>query len=266
MKKALFLMLALCLLLTLAAASAAGDTWHCDTCDEDRNTPFCPICGTKRPEAEPTWVCPTCGQSYPLAYQFCPDDGTPQPGSEAPAQPQTERVWPVIELTGPETRLTSLQQGGRHQSYHGPDSQKYPGAGAYTPRIVGANILYRDGNYALVDLQYATQGRKCIYFRYLSLTNPNAPEWDLTGHPAHVIERYQPRYGPGMEYDPLTQNFSAPSPLTQRMPVIRTENVFVEAGTPLLVFCESRDWVFAEFECSLGLVRAWLPVDAVQAD
>ena len=55
MKKWIALLLTLAMIIGISGAFAGNDSWTCPNCGrEDNNGSFCPDCGTKRPEEEPT--------------------------------------------------------------------------------------------------------------------------------------------------------------------------------------------------------------------
>ncbi len=89
----------------------------------------------------------------------------------------------LTEIVFPDS-LTSK----RHQSYFGPDSKRYHGAGAYKPyKVTSMTALLREWDYVLVDMSYSSAGRQCVYFRSSSLTNAAADFIILTAHPARTI-------------------------------------------------------------------------------
>ncbi len=275
-------------------AAANDTTWHCDNCDADMDTKFCTICGAKRPDSagtpepeatpeptaeltpEPTpepepestgWICPVCGAEYPEDYLFCPKDGSrkgeaEQPEPDGPEPGTSAHAWPEMPMDGISVKLSSLDKDNRHQSYFGPDRKKYPGAGAFVPRNTrAATALFIDSGYILVDLDYPAVGRRCVYFMPYSIKNTSGreiPEVTLTAHSAEVTESVQPAYGPGENYDVLKKSEKAKNGQMMQKPTI------LEAGTEIDVFFEMNGWVYAEFQCNLGLVRAWVPADAVR--
>ena len=233
MKKMISLMIAMLCLATMLAgtASADGGSWYCGNCGMSRDSEFCPDCGARRPAG----------------------------GSET----ISDEGWPVMQLAGAQTALQNLgDESKRHQSFFGPNRKNYGGAGAYKPyKVTRATALFREGDYVLVDMSYRTVGRRCVYFRAGSLTNSQVDSVTLTPHPALVNSTVQPLYGPGTEYDPVVNNVS--NPQTGK---VNTQQVYVEAGSRVNVLLEARGWVFAEFSCALGTIRAWLPADTVRSD
>ncbi len=189
-----------------------------------------------------TWICPNCGDEVPDEYNFCPADATPRTTSNG--------SWPVWTLNGVNTRLKSSDdESKRYQSFFGPNRKNYHGAGAYKPyKVTSATALFSEGGYVLVDLSYRTVGRRIVYFQAGALTNTSVREETLTGHAARTSSSVQPYYGPGGVYDAVTDSNRA---------------VILDANTSVSVFFETNGWVFAEFNCELGLIRAWLPVDSV---
>ena len=264
--------------------SAEETTWRCENCGAEMTTRFCTVCGAKKPEPEPEttpepesettpepepagWTCPVCGAEYPEDYLFCPKDGSrrdeagqPEPDNPEPAASDTE--WPQMPMDGISVKLTSLDKDNRHQSYFGPDRKKYPGAGAYVPRNTRAvTALFQEDGYILVDLDYPAVGRRCVYFLPYSIKNTSGreiPEVTLTAYSAEVTESVQAAYGPGENYDVLQKAETAKG--GQMM----YRKIILEAGTKISVFFEMNGWVYIEFECKLGLVRAWVPADTVR--
>lgn len=158
--------------------------------------------------------------------------------------------WPVISLTGYGTALKpSKDENRRYQSTFGPG--KYPGAGAYKPyKVTSMTALMREGEYVLVDMSYKTVGRRILYFKASSLTNATAEEMYYTPCSATTTTTIQPMFGPGYAYDEVTDQ--------------KNNRVTIGAGNRVSVFFEANGWVFAEFSCSLGMIRAWLPADQVR--
>ena len=157
--------------------------------------------------------------------------------------------WPVRSLTGCGTALKpSRDENRRYQSTFGPG--KYPGAGAYKPyKVTSMTALMREGDYVLVDMSYQTVGRRILYFKDSALTNDSVESVNLRAYPAVTTTEVQPMFGPGYFYDEVENQNS---------------RVTLGAGNRVNVFFETDGWVFAEFGCSLGTIRAWIPADQVQ--
>lgn len=288
------ILMIVCLFTMVSAAFAEGETWHCDTCNEDRNTEFCPTCGAKKPDPEPepeSWICPSCGKELPAEYSFCPDDGSKKEDAAV-----SSVAWPVMDLEGVDTALSPLgDDSKRHQSYFGPGTS-YPGDGAYKPKkATSVKALFRIGNFVLVDMTYQTVGRRILYFRSGSLTYSDVENVTLTSHPAKVTGNVAPLQGPGAEYDNVLQtNVKDPSRYEEVDLLIydfdvhdfrvftcwydKDEDVFclnretgrytvyLNEGEKINVFFETNGWVYAEFNCCLGTVRAWIPASCVAAE
>ena len=131
-------------------------------------------------------------------------------------------------------------------------------AGGYKPyKVVSATVLFREGDYVLVDLDYKTVGRRCLYFKYSAITSAAADQVSLIAYPAVTTSAVQPKFGPGYEYDSVVKKNQSNGSTMQ-------ENVVIGSGTQLSVFFEMNGWVFAEFGSILGTIRAWLPANTVQ--
>jgi ribosomal protein L32 len=61
---------------------AAATGWNCSCGESNIQSKFCPNCGSKRPEPESGWKCPSCGKAG-ITSRFCPECGAKKP--EAPA-------------------------------------------------------------------------------------------------------------------------------------------------------------------------------------
>ncbi len=179
-------------------------------------------------------------------------------------------AWPTREMEGIETSLRPVQEESmRRQSSFGPSSE-YPGAGAYKPyKATRVTALFQEGDYVLVDLSYTTVGRRCLYFKASSLTNANVETVSLEGHAARTTAEVNPKFGPGYEYNAVMKNVSTYVFDENEWEWTKVEyknRVLLSAGTPVQVFFEANDWVFAEFSCILGVIRAWIPANQVSAD
>ena len=166
--------------------------------------------------------------------------------------------WPEISLYGYGTTLKpSKDESRRYQSTFGP-GKNYPGAGAYKPyKVTSATALMREGDYVLVDMSYKTVGRRILYFKDTSLTNSAVESVYLQAYPAVTTTTIQPLFGPGYAYDKVTMT-------VQGKQDKKSVDITIGAGNRVSVFFEVNGWVFAEFNCSLGLIRAWLPADRVE--
>ena len=300
MKRASAICLVMILLCTLLAGTVLAEetTWHCETCDADRDTAFCPTCGAKRPEAEPEpepeaepeteveevaepgpWICPTCGKEVAADYGFCPDDGT------------KKSPWPHRELTGTAVKLKKYvgnsplvaRTGLKRQAYLGPDKNKYPGAGSYKPEVTPVcSAYFREGEYVYVDIPNPGKKGKCVYFMDYSLVEVPETVEDVTleGIPAKMVREETAILGPGTEYEELDITETAKAKgyywhggyYVQAAPgqwmyiegAADTYVVVLQPDTELVVFFEYKNWVFTEFETAVGPVRAWFPAEAVE--
>ncbi len=252
MKKILMIISALVLLCSIAmtAALADGDSWYCDVCNAERTTRYCPICGKERPIPIPpatvqnSWICFKCGQEWPAEYNYCPDDHQ--------EKILTSGNWPGWNLVGIGTQFKRLEsESKRNQSYLGPNGS-YGKGGGYKTWYDGTKIkaFFKEGSYVYVDLSYPTVGRRCLYFLATVLTSSNVDEVKLRAYSAKTASSVVPLYGPGMEYDKVTND--------------RKKDIELSQGTEVKAFFESDGWVFAEFPCELGTIRAWIPADQLK--
>ena len=192
------------------------------------------------------------------------------------------KTWPVIELDGEDTVLNSLSDSeGRRQAYYGPGSN-YAQAGAYKPyKVLSAEALYREGNYTLVDMDYQTAGKRCVYFRTSYLTSQSAPAAAPDRFPARTTVSLIPMCGPGLAYEAVVQKEPSPYADWDLLDLVgkfggsweiyealqdRTYSVVLSQNSLVNVLFETEGWVFAEFECSIGMIRAWLPAEYVVAE
>ena len=170
--------------------------------------------------------------------------------AEEPAQTTAsdETPWPTYNLVKHSLNPVIKWESYRAQSYSGP-SRNYSQVGAYKPyKISRADGLFIEGSYVLVDMNYTTVGVRRVYFtRGTFHSTSGVPEITLNGYPAVTTESVLPRYGPGGVYDPY-------------------EDASVGPNTKLTVFFEEGGYVFAEFEASFQLVRAWIKASSVEPE
>ena len=163
--------------------------------------------------------------------------------STAPSKP-----WPEKRYDAKRTSVRDLPSNKRHQSRLGP-SKSYHGGGAYKSyKISSIKALFIEDGWVYADLDYSTVGRRRLYFSQSIFTGSlsGVPEADFRGYSARTTASLTPRFGPGSKYDSFDEGK-------------------VSSGTLVKVFFEEDGWVFGEFDCSLGTVRAWIPVEKVKA-
>ncbi|MCI5957405.1 MAG: hypothetical protein MRZ54_10515 [Clostridiales bacterium] len=181
------------------------------------------------------------GRTYQMSSFFGYAAPTPQPAA-AP-----EASWPQASYDGIPVSVYPLPEDERYQSRCGP-SRSYHGAGAYkTYKISSIQALFIEDGYVLVDLDYTTVGRRRLYFQTKIFTGlGGVPQVTLSSYSAKTNCALTPRFGPSNVYNDF-------------------EEAAIGAGTSLSVFFEENGWVFAEFDCELGPVRAWIPTENVEA-
>jgi hypothetical protein len=190
------------------------------------------------------WFCPQCGEEMSPDANFCYRDGTPRPGSGSSSG---SSLWPNRVLAGSHTSFARNNNPEyRVQSRSGP-GKAYVGVGAYKiKKAKTMKLLFREGGYAYIDMQYPSVGHRCLYVLAGTLSRNSAAQMDLPGIPAETSGTVVPRFGPGNSYDSF-------------------DEASIGNGTQVSVFFETDGWLFSEFSCGLGLVRAWLPVGQVNA-
>lgn len=170
---------------------------------------------------------------------------TSTPGFDtAPAAP-ADKPWEVTTYQRYDISIRPLAESERVQSRCGP-AKTYHGAGAYkTYKMTSTEALFIEGSYVLVDLDYTTVGKRIVYFPTSAFYSMrNVPSVSLQSVAAYTTSALTPTFGPGYDYDTF-------------------DEAAIASGTSLRVFFEENGWVFAEFDCDLGVVRAWIPVEQV---
>jgi hypothetical protein len=222
----------------IGSQTANGQTvWTFQVTDNGAETVFL---YTK--DAAGNWM--NTGLSYPMRWIF-PNDISTTGGEPSPSVGDTNRPWPMGNYLLLAVTAHPLPEDQRVQSRCGP-AKTYHGAGAYkTYKMTSTNALFIEGSYMLVDMNYTTVGHRRVYFpvNAFSGTN-NVPQVTLNATTAYTIADLIPTFGPGVDYDPF-------------------DEAAITAGTAVDVFFEENGWVFAEFECALGRVRAWIPTDQI---
>lgn len=165
--------------------------------------------------------------------------------TESPVPSETPSPWPIITTEGSKTRLKGLGQEERHPSYLGPD-RRYVSGGWFKPgHVSSALAIFREDDYILVDLDYSTVGRRCVYFAASKVTDIPEITVSPAGVPVTVTETVQPRLGPGEKYD------------TKKLPVLQN-------GDTVNALLEWNGWILAEYQDKLGLIRAWIPTEKIR--
>lgn len=219
----------------------------------------------------PEWVCPECGRTGNTG-NYCGNCAhpSPAPGPEPEPEPVPES-WPVKQLDGTVVKLKNKKINKKiikRQAYLGPGII-YAGGGAFGPETKGLTLISLEGDYAFVGT-----GLRYVYFNISDLEEDAVlPEEEETpaAYPAVITEKTEPAYGPGRKYETLKK---AETHYTKKKgkdgktkTVAFTVQVPVELkkDTEVSVFFETDGWVFAEFRCTVGLVRAWIPSGKIAA-
>jgi len=166
--------------------------------------------------------------------------------------------WPTRYKSGVGVGLSPVvnNKNGKRQAYYGPDAKSYAKAGAFkAASVTNALALFREGDYALVDLYYPATGKACVYFLVRDLTNKNIPEEYLTSYSAKTTSEVEVMEGPGYDYHAADYPYLS-----------NTKRVRLARGTWIDVFFEMDGWVFAEFYCEAGRIRAWIPENQVESN
>lgn len=254
----------LVLSMILAVTFALADGWHCDACgsDNQEKANFCPICGTARPQ---NWTCPDCGEVNENGYNFCPICGKARPViivqdvqsliTNLTGQVEDETfVWPTVETARVAVKLksggSSADDNFRRESYGGPSSKNYIGTGAFKPgKVKGAEAWLAEGDFVLVDLTYATAGRRLVYFRANGLSGSlkELPDTTLTAIEAVTTGKVAPLYGPGEEYA-----------------VYDKKEAYLARKTSVAALFAVNGYVYCEFAGTYGATRGWIPTDKIK--
>lgn len=185
--------------------------------------------------------------SFPMNMIFGRENGHTVTEPPAPTLPfEPEKPWPVYaQIDRYSVTIRPLDGESRAQSRTGPD-RSYHGAGGYKPyKVTSAKALFTEGSYILVELDYTTVGTRIIYFQTSAFSGTgNVPAVTLEAYDARTVTSLIPVFGPGRDYDEFTE-------------------AAISSGIKIHVFFEENGWVFAEFPCELGYVRAWIPVDQI---
>ncbi|MEG2950807.1 MAG: hypothetical protein RR946_08950 [Clostridia bacterium] len=194
-------------------------------------------------DANGNWI--MTDQSYEMSWFFS-NSGTSQ-ANQTSGKAESQNPWPTENYQKYTLYAYPLPEDERVQSRCGP-SRNYHGAGAYkTYKMTSTNALFVEDGYVLVDLDYTTVGKRRVYFLPKDFEGVgNVPTVTLSSYPAKTTKKLVPTFGPGSQYDSFKE-------------------AAIASGTSLSVFFEEDGWVFAEFDCKLGLVRAWIPVNQVAA-
>lgn len=184
---------------------------------------------------------------YPLSSTAAGSSTQSQPAAAKPTQTSAGDPWPENPYSAKSASVKDLPSDKRHQSRCGP-AKSYHGAGGYKSyKVSSIKAFFIEDGYVYADLNYTTVGRRRLYFPESVFRKiGSVPEVTLRGYSARTTEKLIPRFGPGGKYDEFSE-------------------ARINAGTSLQVFFEEDGWVFAEFDCNLGPVRAWIKESQVKA-
>ena len=240
MRKTCFFVVLFLLLIACTTALA----WSCTNCGASNSYNFCNVCGTPKPGSNTSTFCGMCGKSITSADVYCPHCGHNNQGGGSQV---SSKPWPTVTL--PYVQVYFHPSGdSRVIAYCGPGD--YPEDGGYkTMKMRTTYALFTDGNYTLIDMDYMTVGHRRVYFRKSAYPKNkyNIPAFNYTAHPAVTTSSVTPMYGPGSDYDTFPE-------------------AQISSGTYLDVYFEENGYVFAEFQCKKGRVRAWINVNHVRAN
>lgn len=186
--------------------------------------------------------------SYQMSWFFGgAADSRPLPDAQPVAATEPSVPWPTEGYIGRKVNIRDKPDDERVQSRCGP-GRDYGGAGAYkTYKVKSTKALFIENGYVYIDLRYETVRNRRVYFGLSAFRGMgDVPEVQLTGYPAVTLQALIPVFGPGSDYDVF-------------------DEAEIPANTPLSVFYEENDYVFAEFDCGYGTVRAWMPASSVKA-
>lgn len=195
MKRLMILLLVFALLLSVPVMAFA---WTCPGCDSDNmdSAKYCVYCGQARPVAE---YCPHCSRQVPDGARYCPYCSTSLSSAGTAAF-----SWPQMYMRKVSVTVRAMEQeSDRRQSYAGPGSKSYIGAGAYKPNKVKQAIAwFAEDDYVLVELHYQTVQKRLVYFKksYLRGADSVNPV-TLTGQQATLNHSLAPLFGPGTDWD-----------------------------------------------------------------
>lgn len=181
------------------------------------------------------------GSSAPSASYSAPS---------APSAPSYSATpWPMSPYIGMKVSLKEEYPNTRLQTRCAPSGTS-AGAGAYVEnKITSCQAFFIEGNYVYIELHYKTVAPRRLYIakKYIyRIHTLDVPKVTLSGYNAVLDSSVTARFGPGIMYDEFRE-------------------AELSSGLQITVFYEENGWVFAEFPCSLGYVRGWLPADVVSA-
>ena len=233
--------------------------WDCPECGRKDNTgKFCGGCGYPVPTTNNGDTSESAGNEFQVTEDDMTSGVYPQ-NSEGTDQTSIESGnWPVRTFYGTGITVNSLpnDKNVKRQAYLGPNAKVYASGGSFKASAIQNSVaLFREGEYALVDFYYPTMGRYCVYFLTRYLSGSDIEQVALTAYPAQVISEVYPMEGPGSDYRKLEE-------LTAKRNI---KEIVLMPGTRIDVFFEINGWLFSEFSCSIGRVRAWIPVNSVKS-
>ena len=164
--------------------------------------------------------------------------------------PTVKSSWPKVSPS--KVKVSFYPSNGKYVYAYAHPSTKSGSiveAGGYrTSQMSSTHALFVEGDCILIELDYMTVGLRRLYFRKSAFAwkSYSIPTFNYTAHSAVTTQSVTPRWGPGTKYTSY-------------------DSAYISSGTALRVFFEESGYVFAEFSCSQGTVRAWIPASSVRA-
>lgn len=183
-------------------------------------------------ETSPGFIYEPLAASTPAPEVFADDIAPPKP-------------WPVESTVL--YALQAVNKGDqRAMAWCGP-GKGYREAGAFkTNKLLKVKGILTQGDYVLVDMDYAGVGRRRVYFNQRAFKDTgHVPQRDLTGYDAFTVRDAMPLYGPGSGFDDF-------------------DGETLPGGVQISVFFEENGWVYAQFNSSEGLARGWIEEGSVR--
>ena len=246
-KNAILSMTVICMvvMLIIPMASCEQVTWDCPECGRTGNTGnYCGGCAHLAPWLESATPAPTIVEVSPTSTPT--PIQTVEPSIESTPQlsvPVLSEVYPGL---GAHLRKSG-DEGFRVYSYTGPGKTFVPSGGYKPNKQRKITVYFEEDGWVLADVQYQTSEERVVSLpKYSFDPIGNIPTVSsLEYYTGTTTASITPSWGPDNRFNSVS-------------------SLVVDKGTELKVFLQENGFVYAEYVCTKGTVRMWLPANNVE--
>ena len=184
--------------------------------------------------------------AYTEIMEFAPEstaDKTVEPEISLPSVPTLSDI-----SSGSEAHLRELNDKEQRVPYYIGPGKTYVLAGGYLPaKQVKITAYYEENGWVLADVQYKTIEERMVYLSRNSFDSIGSIPAvnDLGYYEGTTTSNITPSWGPDNSFNSV-------------------KSLMIDKGTSVKIFFQENGFVYAEYKCSMGNVRMWLPANNIE--